>query len=135
MPRVFRLLAIAAVSAATLFTLSPLVVPVIAESPVKITVTPRVGTSPQDVHLKVIVERAPANRKLILDVDGPNYGRKTFWDLEGEQAQRVFDVWRQSLPCGNYTVTATVLRNDNTQAVARDTFRLVGFGCSDPDPY
>jgi hypothetical protein len=99
---------------------------------IRLQVYPKIGTSPQDVHFKVFVERNPANRKMILAIDGPSYYRSAEFQLDGEGAPRVFDLWRQQLPCGEYTVVAVVLRNDNSRSQVTDAFRLLGFGCATP---
>ncbi len=101
--------------------------------PIRLQLSPKIGQAPQDVHVKVFVERSPANRWLTLAVDGPNYSRTTTWQLDGEASTRVFDVWRQGLPCGDYTVVAEVKRNDGSTSQVRDTFRLLGFACVSPD--
>lgn len=108
-----------------------------AESPIRVQVQPKIAQAPSDVHVRIWVERQPANRELVLLIDGPNYSRTSSYQLDGEAAPRVWDVWRQQLPCGAYQVVAQVRRNDGSSNLARDTLRIVGFDCPtfEPDPF
>jgi hypothetical protein len=73
-----------------------------------LTLSPPVTTAGRNVRTIVRVDRNTANRRLRVEVDGPLYGASTERQLDGEQAERTFEMLWQSLPAGEYTVIVVV---------------------------
>jgi hypothetical protein len=105
-----------------------------AEPPIRISLQPKIAQAPSNVHVKVVIERAPENRWLTLVIDGPDYYRSVTFQVDGEAGPRVYDYWREKLPCGTYSVVAILSRSDGKTPQARENFRLAGFPCVEPDP-
>lgn len=95
-----------------------------ANPPIRLQVRPLIAQAPSDLHLKIFVERHPANRRLDIAVEGENFSTASIRQLDGEQAPGVFDVWFKHLPCGQYAAAVQVVRLDATAFTARQTFRL-----------
>jgi hypothetical protein len=80
--------------------------------PVRLTVSPRIGLAPSDMHLKIIIERDVRNRALAITVAGDHYEYGSVKPVDGEQSQRVWDLWLRDLPCGRYFVRVSIVRAD-----------------------
>lgn len=100
-------------------------------------VSPRIGHAPGSIHAKVIIERDARNRAVRIVVDGDHYAQGGTKDVDGAQAQRVWDFWWHGLPCGHYQVTAETLRPSAEAPVApvRGFAQLLGFECDEGDPF
>jgi hypothetical protein len=99
-------------------------------------VSPRIGHAPGSIHAKVIIERDARNRALRIVVDGEHYYQSGTKDVDGDQAQRVWDLWWHDLPCGHYQVTAETLRPAAEARVkpVHGEARLLGFECQEAEP-
>lgn len=95
----------------------------------RLEVYPRLGTSPQDVHIRVWVERDAANRWLEVRMVSAMFGRSTGVQLEGDLSPAVFEWWWKSFPCGSYVARAQVTRVDGRTQNANSHARFVGFEC------
>lgn len=95
----------------------------------QLVVSPRIGQAPGSIHAKVILERDARNRGLQIVVDGDHYYQGGTKPVDGDQAQRVWDLWWHDLPCGRYEVTAETLRAEGKGASARGSAQLLGFEC------
>lgn len=100
--------------------------------PLRLEIQPHVTTAPGVLHTRVWVERAAENRKLVIEITGPNYYRSTDVQIDGDAAPRMFEFWRQDLPCGPYQVSAILQRNDGRSAVVSDRLRVLGPSCEEP---
>ena len=104
--------------------------------PILLVVRPAIGTAPGSIHAKVIIERDVRNRAFKIVLDGEQFYRDSVEQVDGDQAQRVWDFWWNDLPCGHYLVAAQLLRPATEDRVkpVRGESRLVGFGCEEPEP-
>lgn len=98
-------------------------------------VSPRIGHAPGSIHAKVIIERDARNRALRIVVDGDHYTQSGTKDVDGDQAQRVWDFWWHDLPCGHYQITAQMLRPSTEASVkpVRGFAQLLGFERAEAD--
>jgi hypothetical protein len=99
-----------------------------APEPIRLTVSPRLGFAPSDMHLKIIIERDVRNRALAIVIDGDRYYRRRVIEVDGDQRQRVWDEWFMDLPCGLYVVRVTVVRTDGEHP-ARGESEIRGSQC------
>lgn len=107
------------------------------EPPIRFQVNTKIAQAPATIHGKVVIERHPDNRLLVVFVDGENYGLRTDRQLDGEAAARVYDMWWKDLPCGTYEARAVLVRVENgnhVQKHATARFRVLGFHCKDQAP-
>jgi hypothetical protein len=79
--------------------------------------TPEVSREPAAVRLMVRVDPDEANRTLLVGVDSPDLYRSSLITVSGESARSSYWVDLSSLPAGDYTVTATLHRNDRCPAI------------------
>lgn len=87
--------------------------------PVEIRTPARLATAPVDYHITVVVEPNAANRLLILETRGePGEYRRSDYQLEGEDAARIRQVWFRSLPAGCYWFVASVFDSSKRLAAA-----------------
>ena len=100
----------------------------LAPEPIRLTVAPRVGLAPSDMHLKIIIERDPRNRALAIVVAGAHYEYTSVKPVDGDQSQRVWDLWLRDLPCGRYWVRVAIVRTDGEHP-ARGESEIRGTQC------
>ena len=81
---------------------------------------------PAAANLKVTVERDPDNRSVLVVVDGPEYYRASYIQLDGVSAPRIRQMTLKHLPPGSYVVSATVTRADGSRIHATDTIEIIG---------
>ncbi|HEX8027697.1 MAG TPA: hypothetical protein VF491_04505 [Vicinamibacterales bacterium] len=62
----------------------------------------------KSVRTTVRVDRNAANRWLRVSIDGPLYAASTERQLDGDEAERTYEMLWQSLPAGEYMVTVEV---------------------------
>ena len=91
-------------------------------NPMSIAVYPRISTAPSTIEVTVIVEPNEANRSLLISVDGGNYYASSATDVDGEYARKINTRRFKDLPEGDYTATATLIRNDSSKRFAAITF-------------
>jgi hypothetical protein len=102
------------------------------EPPIRLQVNAKIAQSPATIHGKVIIERNPDNRLLVLMLDSENYSTRSDYQLEGEGAARVYDRWWKDLPCGSYEARAVLVRIENGRQVekhATEHFQILGVFC------
>ena len=97
-----------------------------ADDAVTIAVRPRVTNIGGTAELKVLVSRNEANRKLLWEIDGPNFYRSSEVQLDGASAPRSYLFRVHNLPSGEFEVRATVKRNDESTAADRSDLRVIG---------
>lgn len=99
------------------------------EPPIRVRV--KIAQAPATVNGKVILERHPNNRLLVVLLESESCSLRSDRQLDGEDAPRVFDMWWKDLPCGHYAVRAFIVRTDGEKH-ATDGFRIIGIHCEDP---
>lgn len=103
-----------------------------AEPPIRLQIRTRIAQAPASIHAKVILERHPANRVLVIQVESPGYSTREDRQLDGDAAVRVHDFWWKDLPCGAYDVRAVVSRSTGEQKHAAEHFNVVDGDCGSP---
>ncbi len=79
-----------------------------------------VASEPVDWHILVTVEPHEEHRLLVVEVDGnPGEYRRSDFELDGEKAATIRQVWFRQLRQGCYTFSASVLDARRVLAVAR----------------
>jgi hypothetical protein len=73
-----------------------------------LSLSPAITMAGRNVRTTVRVDRHAANRWLRIAIDGPFYAASTERQLDGDEAARTFEMMWQSLPAGEYMVTAEV---------------------------
>jgi len=102
------------------------------EPPIQLRIGAVIAQAPATVNGKVIIERHPDNRLLVVFLDSVNYSLRSDYQLEGEASRRVFDTWWKSLPCGAYDVRAVLVRLEKGRQVekhATGRFQVLGIHC------
>jgi hypothetical protein len=96
-----------------------------ADEAVSIAVRPAVTIARGTAQLKILVERNDRNRLLTWEVDGPTYYRSSRMELEGSSAPRSWFFFVKDLPEGEYDIRVTLQRNDESQAVAVSSIKVL----------
>jgi hypothetical protein len=89
---------------------------------VSVQVSPAVMTEPGVVQLLIRLERDAANRALVVEVDSQDLFRSSSVSLDGAASAAVHWLRFGSLPAGDYDVTVTLYRNDQSSSIARSEF-------------
>ena len=84
--------------------------------------SPAVMAEPGTVRLLIRLERDPANRALVVEIDSQDLFRSSLVSLDGAGAPAVHWLRFGSLPAGEYDVTVTLFRNDESSSTARSEF-------------
>lgn len=84
--------------------------------------SPTVMAKPGSVRLLIRLERDEANRALVVEVNSQDLFRSSLVSLDGVAAPAVHWLRFGSLPAGDYDVTVTLYRNDESSSVARSEF-------------
>lgn len=103
------------------------------EPPIRVRVNTKIAQAPATVNAKVIIERHPDNRALVVLLESAGYSLRSVRQLDGEEASRVYDSWWKGVPCGNYDVRAVLVRIENGRPVEKhaiENFRVLGLTCS-----
>ena len=92
-------------------------------------VTPNVSSAPSNVIVKATVAKDTANRWLHIEADSGAFFRSSSVQLDGDKAPTITEIRLNSLPSGNYAVSA-VLRNQQGEetTVRRTLIVLSRFG-------
>ena len=114
--RVFAAAAIAAIVASQAGTINA------QEGDLSVQASPTVMAEPGSVRLLIRLERDAANRALMVEVDSLDLFRSSLVSLDGAAAPAVHWLRFGSLPAGEYEVTVTVYRNDESSSIARSEF-------------
>jgi hypothetical protein len=98
-------------------------------------VTPRVLLEHQDARATVVLDRAAAHRRLIIDVEGGEFYSSSERALAGEEAPRVHEFPLQTLPAGEYVVVVRVVDANGHEQVAKERFsvRRTDYAVCDPN--
>ena len=97
-----------------------------AVQPVTISVHPAVTSIRGGTRVLVRLEASELNRKLVWEVDGPDYFRSSSVQLDGASAPRSFRYVLNHVPAGEYSVRARVIRNNNSESMASATMAVIG---------
>jgi hypothetical protein len=97
-----------------------------AVQPVAVSVRPTILSVGASTRVMVRVDSNEMNRQLVWEVDGDNYYRSSSIQLDGSEAPRSFFFMLHNVPEGEYNVRATIIRNNNSAAVAATTMAVIG---------
>lgn len=98
-----------------------------AGDPVSIRVNPSVSVAPAMLAIRVNVVPQPENRALEIVVDSSDFYRLSRVQLDGDRAPMVNTLKIDSVPAGDYEVTATVIGADGKRGtVARAHAEVMG---------
>lgn len=95
-----------------------------AKEPDRLTVTTygRIAFAPADWWVKVRVEPHKDNRWLTIEADGDQFYRRTDFELEGEHAPKLHQLWFKGIPEGCYQFIATLrATGEHGKVLARAT--------------
>ena len=87
-----------------------------AGEPVSIRVNPSIAVAPTMLAISVNVPPQPQNRALEIVVDSGDFYRLSRVQLEGDQGPAVNTLKIDSVPAGDYEVTATVISADGKRS-------------------
>jgi len=93
-----------------------------AGQPVSIRVNPAIAVAPTMLAISVSVSPQPQNRALEIVVDSSDFYRLSRVQLEGDRAPVVSTMKIDSVPAGDYEVTATVIGADGRRGSMARTF-------------
>ena len=100
---------------------------VAAGAPVSIHVNPSVAVAPTRLAISVSVMPQSQNRALEIVVDSGDFYRSSRVQLEGDRAPIVNTMKIDSVPAGEYEVTATVIGDDGRRgSMARAHVEVMG---------
>ena len=85
---------------------------------VAIRVSPAMARQPASIRIIATVEPDPRNRTLAISVESARYATASQMQLEGANAQRVFETEFRDIPQGDYDVIATVIGTGGRRATA-----------------
>ena len=97
-----------------------------AVQPVAVSVYPAVTMVRGSTRVLVRIEANELNRKLVWEVDGPDYFRSSSIQLDGASAPRSFRYVLSNVPAGEYSVRARVIRNNDSESTASATMAVIG---------
>ena len=98
-----------------------------AGQPVSIRVNPAIAVAPTMLAISVSVSPQPQNRALEIVVDSSDFYRLSRVQLEGDRAPLVNTLKINSVPAGDYEVTATVIGSDGRRgSIARAHVEVMG---------
>jgi hypothetical protein len=96
------------------------------EGDLSVHASPTVMAEPGIVRLLIRLERDETNRALVVEVASQDLFRSSLVSLDGAAAPAVHWLRFGSLPAGEYDVTVTLLRNDESSSIARSEFIVSG---------
>ncbi|HZI79407.1 MAG TPA: hypothetical protein VFD69_07835 [Vicinamibacterales bacterium] len=100
---------------------------VAAGDQVSVRVNPSVAVAPTTLAIRVNVARQPENRALEIVVDSSDFYRLSRVQLDGDRAPTVNTLRIDSVPAGEYEVTATVIGSDGKRGMtARAHVEVMG---------
>lgn len=87
-----------------------------------------IASAPADIALTITLVRHPDNRLLVIETIGDEY-RRSAYQLDGEQAPRLWQRWEKALPAGCYTFMASVYSATQLAGAAQTAqVRVIGLG-------
>jgi hypothetical protein len=92
-----------------------------ANEKLSLRVTPNVSSAPSTVIVKATVAKDSDNRWLHIEADSGAFYRSSAIQLDGENAPLVTEIRLNSLPGGEYTVSAVLRNNMGEETVVRRT--------------
>ena len=103
-----------------------------ADHPVDVRVSSPFSTAPADVMVTATVVPDQRNRRLVITAEPLDYLRRSTMELDGEDEARIHQLWLNSLPEGDYVVSALVLDRDGPRAIAEVKMRVLAGRRRDP---
>jgi hypothetical protein len=88
-------------------------------------VLPKVATAPANLWITATVEADERNRSLEISAQSDDFVRSSEVQLDGRDAQRVYDFNFPGVPRGNYEVTGTLMGIDGKRAVVTRVVMVV----------
>ena len=92
-----------------------------ASEKLSLRVTPNVSSAPSTVIVRAYVTPNAGNRTLLIEADSGSFYRSSEIQLEGDKAPLLTEFRLNSLPSGEYTVSALLKDNKGEETVARRT--------------
>lgn len=93
--------------------------------PLELTVSPRLGIAPRDLAIRVRVRPdLEQDRWIRVELDSFTFYRVSQWDIGNDQPLYVY--WIKDVPAGEYSVVASMGREDRIRLTDRTTVSLVG---------
>lgn len=93
-----------------------LAVPLAGSQELNVRVTPVMAREPAALRIQAVIEADDRNRSLEITARSIDYVRSSQIQLDGRDAQRVWDVEFRDVPHGNYEVTATLMGSEGKRA-------------------
>jgi hypothetical protein len=81
-------------------------------------VTPAMSREPASLKIQAVIEADDRNRSLEIVARSNGYMRSSQIQIDGRDAQRVWEIEFRDVPHGNYEVTATLMGNEGKRATA-----------------
>ena len=101
------------------------VMPLDGGQPLTVRVTPAVAAEPAVLRVVAVVEADDRNRGLEITAQSDGYLRSSQIELEGHDAQRVWDFEFRDVPRGNYQVTAILTGTGGRRAAVTRVVMVV----------
>ena len=92
-----------------------------ASEKLSLRVTPNVSSAPSTVIVRAYVTPDAKNRLLLVEADSGSFFRSSEIQLDGDKAPTLTEFRLNSLPSGEYTVSALLKDNAGTETVVRRT--------------
>src|SRR5262245_34595319 len=96
--------------------------PVAARAPLSVRVSPHIATEPATLVLQIVVEPNTENRGMQISIDSEDYSRRSFVQLDGDEAPRVTSMELSSVPGGAYEVKATLFGPGSKERATASSF-------------
>lgn len=81
---------------------------------------------PCDIRLRLTVEKAADNEKVLLEIKAEDSPFERVSHLPyGQGSPRTVEIWYKAVPRGSYTITATLFKHDGKTWVAGKVSRRV----------
>jgi hypothetical protein len=94
------------------------------EPAVDVRVSSAFASAPADVMVTATVVPDERNRLLVICAESVDYLRRSTIELAGEEEARIHQMWLNSLPEGEYLVSARVVGADGVRAIADVKLRV-----------
>src|SRR5258708_4237005 len=82
------------------------VLPLNGREPLTLAVSPAFAFAPATVRVRAQIEPSADNRRLTIVADGIELYRSSEIQIDGDKAPRLFELWFQEMPGGEYEVSA-----------------------------
>ena len=97
-----------------------------ANQKLSLRVTPNVSSAPSTVVVRAYVTPNAVNRVLQIEADSGSFYRSSQVQLDGDKAPTLNEFRLNSLPGGEYVVTAVLKDNLGEETIVRQTALVIG---------